>query len=74
MVAGGFEAGGASSARVDVYDPAARTWQRGPDLPAPVNHAAAVTLSGRVVVVGGYANGGRAAVALAGDAWERLTC
>ena len=37
-VAGGFEANGSASARVDAYSPARNRWRRLPDLPAPVHH------------------------------------
>lgn len=44
---------GVATARVDVYDVAARTWRRGPDLPTPrAGHAAAV-LNGAIHVFGG---------------------
>jgi non-specific serine/threonine protein kinase len=74
IVAGGYLADGSTTARVDLYQPIRRTWRRGPDLPAPVNHAAAASLSGRAVVVGGYGREGptRTAVALIGSRWMRL--
>jgi non-specific serine/threonine protein kinase len=74
-VVGGYLADGATTARVDLYDPARRSWRRGPDLPQPLNHAAAATLGGEVVVAGGYAARGRpttVAVRLAGGSWRRL--
>ncbi|XBQ15988.1 MAG: kelch repeat-containing protein [Oceanicaulis sp.] len=44
---------GAASARVDVYDPEAGAWRRGPDLPAPrAGHAAAV-IDGAIHIFGG---------------------
>jgi non-specific serine/threonine protein kinase len=47
-VAGGYLADGSTTDRVDLYDPAARTWRPGPELPEPVSHASAATLSGHV--------------------------
>jgi non-specific serine/threonine protein kinase len=70
-VAGGFLADGSSSARVDLYRPQTNTWRRAPDLPVPVNHAAAATLGGRLVVVGGYGAAQRASM-LDGDRWRPL--
>ena len=43
----------ATPARVDAYDPRADSWSRLPDLPVSVDHAAAASWRGRVVVVGG---------------------
>src|SRR5919204_2145735 len=37
-VVGGFERGGAHSARVDAYPPARDTWRRPPNLPVSVDH------------------------------------
>jgi N-acetylneuraminic acid mutarotase len=54
VVAGGFLASGGNSRRVDAYDTRAATWRRLPDLPVSVDHAAAASWQGRVVVVGGY--------------------
>jgi N-acetylneuraminic acid mutarotase len=74
LVAGGFAEDGSSSARVDVFDPVARTWRTGPELPEALNHAAAATLRGTAVVLGGYGANGptRTAVTYAGDAWRSL--
>jgi non-specific serine/threonine protein kinase len=74
VVAGGYLADGSTTARVDLYRPTGQTWRQGPDLPVPVNHAAAASLSGRAVVVGGYGAKGptRTAVALEGGDWKRL--
>ena len=41
VVAGGFLASGANSRRVDAYDPRGDAWERLPDLPVSVDHAAA---------------------------------
>ncbi len=54
VVAGGFVASGGNSRRVDAYAPATDTWRRLPDLPVSVDHAAAASWRGRLVVVGGY--------------------
>jgi N-acetylneuraminic acid mutarotase len=56
-IVGGFDANGGSSARVDLYSPAADTWRRLPDLPVAVNHAAAAAAGGRLYVAGGYSGG-----------------
>jgi N-acetylneuraminic acid mutarotase len=53
-VVGGFRRDGASSARVDLYDPAARAWERLPELPVAVNHAMAAARGRTLYVVGGY--------------------
>ena len=53
-VVGGFERGGANSARVDAYSPARDTWRRLPDLPVSVDHAMAAASNGRLYVLGGY--------------------
>jgi N-acetylneuraminic acid mutarotase len=74
LVAGGFEADGSTSARVDLYDPERRRWRRGPDLPVALHHAAAASLRGAAVVLGGYGSDGPTATAvrLRGRAWEPL--
>ncbi len=41
VVVGGFLATGANSRRVDAYDTRRSTWERLPDLPVSVDHAAA---------------------------------
>lgn len=73
-VIGGFLADGASSRRVDLYDPATSTWTRLPDLPLAVNHAMAAADGRRIYVVGGYSEGEarRDAFVLAAGAWKRL--
>jgi len=58
-VIGGFEGDGASSAKVEVYDPETDTWGQAPSLPEPRHHAAAVsysfgTLGSRLLVIGGF--------------------
>lgn len=74
VVAGGFLANGSTTARTDLYDPVRETWRRGPDLPEPVNHAAAATLAGRAYVFGGYRKGRptRTAEVLAKGGWQPL--
>jgi N-acetylneuraminic acid mutarotase len=55
VVVGGYLADGATSGRVDLYDPRRGVWERLPDLPIPVNHAAAAgPYRGAAYVVGGY--------------------
>src|SRR5262245_9156208 len=73
LVAGGYAEDGSTSARVDVFDPADGSWRAGPDLPQPLNHAAAATLRG-AAVVGGYGADGptRTAVTYVGNAWRAL--
>jgi N-acetylneuraminic acid mutarotase len=75
VVAGGFLANGGNSRRVDAYDPARDTWARLPDLPVSVDHAAAASWRGRLVVVGGYGADRdplRAAFLFDGRRWRRL--
>src|SRR6476620_9108084 len=71
VVAGGFLEDGASSRRVDVYRPETDTWRSDPDLPAAVNHAAAVVSLGRLYVVGGY-GAERRVFALVGNTWRTI--
>lgn len=52
-LAGGFEEGGAESARLDVYDIATQTWAPGVPMPEPAHHLAGVGLNGRVYFAGG---------------------
>jgi Galactose oxidase, central domain/Kelch motif len=55
VVVGGYLADGATSGRVDLYDPRRRAWERLPDLAVPVNHAAAAgPYRSTAYVVGGY--------------------
>ena len=73
-VVGGFLADGTSSARVDVYSPAAKSWRRLPDLPVAVNHAFSAGEMGRLYVAGGYGPDGRIrrAWVLDHDRWRAL--
>src|SRR5829696_6780997 len=73
-VLGGYAPGGATLATAEVYDTAADTWARGPDLPVAVNHAMAATLDGVLYVAGGN-DGTRPSTQLArldGDRWRTL--
>ncbi len=62
------------------YDPVIDSWTRGPDLPLPLHHMAAVTYHDEVVVIGGWApaNGNLSGLvsgkvfALRGGAWVEL--
>ena len=78
VLVGGLTAGGAPSARVDAYSPAADRWRRLPDLPAGVHHALAASDGRRLYVVGGYGNplggGGptRSAYVYDNRAWHAL--
>jgi non-specific serine/threonine protein kinase len=75
VVSGGFLASGGNSRRVDAYDPARDEWTRLPDLPVSVDHAAASSWRGRLVVVGGYGADReplRAAFLFDGRRWRRL--
>src|SRR5512133_1735415 len=73
-VLGGYAPDGATLATAEVYDTAADTWARGPDLPVAVNHAMAATLDGALYVAGGN-DGSRPSTQLArldGDRWRTL--
>jgi N-acetylneuraminic acid mutarotase len=75
VVAGGFNADGSHSARVDAYSPALDRWRRLPDLPASAHHAMAVAHRGLLYVLGGYGRDGRplrTAYTLRGGRWEAL--
>ena len=51
-VLGGFDAGLAVLASVQVFDTATCAWSRGPDFPRPVHHVNAAVVEGRIFVVG----------------------
>jgi N-acetylneuraminic acid mutarotase len=75
VVVGGLLKSGGNSRRVDAYDPRRDSWERLPDLPVSVDHAAAASWRGRLVVVGGYAADReplRAAFLFDGRRWRRL--
>jgi N-acetylneuraminic acid mutarotase len=83
-VMGGFEPGspngGATTAAVERYDIERDRWTRVADMPAALNHPAAVAYRGRIYVLGGYADADRSAGAVATlyryepgrDRWTRL--
>jgi Kelch motif len=73
-VLGGYGPDGATLATVEVYDTAADTWARGPDLPVAVNHAMAATLDGVLYVAGGNDGDGPSTqlARLDGDGWRTL--
>jgi len=74
-VVGGYRRDGGTVATVEVYDPAADRWERGPDLPVAVNHAMGTTAGGAVHVFGGYLAGNRpstAAFRFDKGGWRRL--
>ncbi len=78
-VAGGLTQDAATTA-VYGYDPVIDSWTRGPDLPLPLHHVAAVTYHNEVVVIGGWtpANGNLSGLvsgkvfALRNGAWVEL--
>jgi N-acetylneuraminic acid mutarotase len=75
VAVGGFLASGANSRRVDAFDPATDSWTRLRDVPVSVDHAAAASWRGRLVVVGGYGADRqplRAAYSYDGTRWRRL--
>jgi N-acetylneuraminic acid mutarotase len=75
VVVGGFLANGGNSRRVDAYEPRSDTWTRLADLPVSVDHAAAASWRGRLVVVGGYGADReplRTAFLYDGRRWRRL--
>ena len=51
-VLGGFDAAGRIVALVEIYDPRAGDWRRGPDLPLPMHHANVAVVDGSVYVAG----------------------
>jgi N-acetylneuraminic acid mutarotase len=74
-VAGGFNADGSHSARVDAYSPSLDRWRRLPDLPASAHHAVAVGRGARLYVLGGYGHSGnplRTAYVLENGGWRAL--
>lgn len=54
VVFGGIDAFAQTLSSVMIYDPATDTWEAGPDLPEPINHAAVVAIGDTVYVVGGF--------------------
>ena len=65
IVAGGIDSSGDASKRVDAYDPASGTWQRGPDLPGAVHDAALAVLGNELWVIGGLSEQGDQSIAQA---------
>jgi len=65
VVAGGFDAAGDVSARVDAYEPASGTWQRGPDLPEAVHDATLAVLGDDLYLIGGFTLQGDQSIAQA---------
>jgi hypothetical protein len=55
-VMGGFERSRATTAATERYDIERDRWTRVADMPAALNHAAAVAHRGRVYVIGGYSS------------------
>ncbi len=54
LIGGGTTAtGNGASARIDIYDPVANRWRRGPDLSAPRRGAFPVLVGRRIYVLGG---------------------
>jgi hypothetical protein len=51
-VLGGFTLDGANVPLMEVYDPAADAWSRGPDYPIPVHHTGFVAHDGALMVLG----------------------
>ena len=45
---------GVSLASVEIYDPISETWSEGVELPAGVNRCEAITVNGKIYVVGGW--------------------
>ncbi len=78
VVAGGFDASGEASKRVDSYDPVTGAWSRGPDLPMPLHDLALGVLDGDLWAIGGFSREGDQSVARAetyrvrpgGTEWE----
>lgn len=56
-VMGGFDRPGSAEPAVDVFDPAAGTWETPTELPQGVNHAGLAELGGRLYLIGGYSGG-----------------
>ena len=76
---GGIGGDGNASSGTAAYDRAINTWTPGPDLPAALHHASAVTYKGEAVVIGGFVPGdeltseqSKRVYALRGGSWEQL--
>lgn len=57
----------AVTATVEAYDPGSDRWRSLPDLPEPRHHSMAAVVSGRLIVIGGFSEGGFDAV---DSVWE----
>jgi N-acetylneuraminic acid mutarotase len=53
-VAGGVTSSGEATAATQFYDPAINSWDQGPPLPEPLNHAMLVTYHDQLAVIGGF--------------------
>jgi serine/threonine protein kinase/N-acetylneuraminic acid mutarotase len=76
---GGIGEDETASADTAAYDRAINTWTRGPKLPRPLHHLAAVTYKGEAVVIGGFVPGDELTseqsdrvYVLRGGVWEDL--
>src|SRR5438132_10102746 len=56
-VLGGFDANGAASAKVEVYNTTSDIWRTASPLPVALHHAGAAVVNGRIYIVGGYLEG-----------------
>jgi hypothetical protein len=77
VVAGGFDASGATVGTVEILDLTTGSWSAGPDLPIAVNHPMASAFDGTVAVLGGYVGPGLRtptdrAFVLREDGWDEL--
>jgi len=78
VIAGGVDADGRLSSRVDAYDPRAGGWLRAPNLPVPLTDVAMAIQDDDLWVIGGFAAEGEQKIAQAatyrfqpgGKAWE----
>ena len=48
-----YAIGGQGLSSVEIFDPATGQWSAGPALPSEVNHGTAITLGGKILLVGG---------------------
>ena len=72
FVIGGYDTSGASTAVVEVYDPASDTWRAAAPLPLATNHNAAAVVDGVLLAFGGTSP--RVfAYSAAHDSWSELT-
>jgi N-acetylneuraminic acid mutarotase len=71
-VLGGLTSAQTATAKVMLYDPTLNAWSWGPELPAPLHHAMAVTYRNELYVIGGYIPEGGEVSAIASDRVYRL--